>query len=262
MIVEDKNKVLEIKIKDQVISQSTFNVIAGPCSVESMEMMQQIVANLDNTMFIRGGAFKPRTSPYSFQGLKEQGIKILSDIKQDYNKLIVSEIMSIDQLALFDDVDIIQIGARNMQNFDLLKAVAKLGKPVLLKRGMGNTIDEFIGSAEYIASSGNDQIILCERGIRTFETQTRFTLDIASIEILKQRTNLPIFIDPSHAAGSYDLVESLSLASVAAGCNGLLIEVHNDPKNALSDADQQITIDKYNKLMVKVNQVYDVVKKG
>ncbi len=260
MKVYNKDIDINIKVGNLNINQNTFSLIAGPCSVESSEMLNEIVDGIDSVDIIRGGAFKPRTSPYDFQGLKEDGIKYLIDVKNKVNKPIVSEIMSIDQIKYFDDVDIIQIGARNMQNFELLKAVGHLNKPILLKRGLGNTIAEFIASAEYIISTGNNQVILCERGIRTFEVQTRFTLDIAAIELIKQQTNLPIFIDPSHASGDASLVESLSLAAVAAGCNGLMIEVHNNPKLALSDANQQLEISAYNKLVKKIQLVYNAIK--
>lgn len=259
MKVLNKDNKIEIKINDIIINQATFNVIAGPCSVEGMEMLEQIVTELDSVDIIRGGAFKPRTSPYAFQGLGPKAIDMLVELKQKYNKIVISEIMSIDQIPYFKDIDIIQIGARNMQNFDLLKQVARLQKPILLKRGLGNTIDEFIASAEYILAEGNNQVIMCERGIRTFETQTRFTLDIAAIAIIKEKTNLPIFIDPSHASGDSKLVESLTLAAVAAGCNGLLIEVHNNPQVALSDANQQLLPSEFNDLHKKINKLIDVL---
>ncbi len=260
MKVRDKENKIDIKIGNIVINQDSFNIIAGPCSVENKEMLEDIVINLKDIEIIRGGAYKPRTSPYAFQGLGKEGINYLVDIKQRYNKLIVSEIMSIDQIEHFKNIDIIQIGARNMQNFELLKVVARLNKPILLKRGLGNTIEEFISSAEYIFSEGNNQVIMCERGIRTFETQTRFTLDIAAIDLIKEQTNLPIFIDPSHASGNSKLVKSLALAATAAGCNGLLIEVHNDPKCALSDADQQLTYDQFKDVYTDVLKIKNALK--
>lgn len=243
----------EIKIGDKVISQNTFTMIAGPCALESKEQMEYIINNV-TCDFYRAGAYKPRTSPDSFQGLKRKGTEILNNLKNEYSIGIVSEVMSIDQLENFTNIDIIQIGARNMQNFDLLTAVAKLQKPILLKRGMGNTVEELIAASKYIEKEGNDQIIFCERGIRTFETSTRFMLDIAAISILQQETPYPVIVDPSHAAGRADLVEPLSLAAVAAGCNGLLIEVHPNPREALSDAEQQLTVEEFRKIQGKIEQ--------
>ncbi len=254
MKVNKENQKVEIQIGNTIICQDNFTMIAGPCAVESKEQFDIICREIE-TPFIRGGAFKPRTSPYDFQGLKNEGLKIMVEAKTKYNKFITTELLAVEDLQYFDEVDIIQIGARNMQNFSLLMAAAKTNKPILLKRGMGNTIDEFINAAEYIANMGNINIIMCERGIRTFEHATRFTLDIASIYEVKSRTNLPIFVDPSHAAGKVELVESLALAAVAAGCNGLLIEVHPNPKDALSDKKQQLTIKEYNTLVEKVNHV-------
>lgn len=251
---------LEIKIKNLVISQDTFTMIAGPCSIESSQQLDEVFNNLKNVDIIRGGAFKPRTSPYDFQGLGEEGLKKLSSKAKKYNLPTISEVMSIEQIKYFNDIDIIQVGARNMQNFELLKELGKLDKPILLKRGMGNTIAEFISSAEYILANGNKNVILCERGIRTFESTTRFTLDIAAIHAIKSKTNLPIFIDPSHAAGTREFVESLALASVAAGCNGLMIEVHPEPEKALSDVNQQLTFDEFDKLNMKVYNVYNSCK--
>lgn len=254
-----KNEKQEIKIGNKIISSDTFTVIAGPCSVESVQQMDIIFKEL-NVDIIRGGSFKPRTSPYDFQGLGAEALLILKDFKNRYNKPVISEIMSIEQLDLFDDIDIIQVGARNMQNFELLKTLGKIDKPILLKRGMGNTIEEFIASAEYIIANGNKKVIMCERGIRTFSNEARFTLDLACIHAIKTRTNLPIFVDPSHAAGTVELVEPLALAAVAAGCNGLIIEVHPNPNEALSDKNQQLTIEEFNKLKTKVDNVYNQVK--
>ena len=248
MLVLNKEKKIAIKVGELIIEQGKFTTIAGPCAVESEEQIETIFKSLNNVDMFRGGVFKPRTSPYAFQGLKGEGIDLLVSMSKKYDKPIISEIMSIDQIEFFKDVDVIQIGARNMQNFELLKKVAKLNKPILLKRGMGNTVDEFISSAEYILNEGNDQVIFCERGIRTFETSTRFTLDIASIHIIKTRTNFPVFVDPSHAAGESYLVPTLTKAAIAAGCDGIIIEVHPDPKVALSDANQQLTIEEYNEL--------------
>lgn len=228
-----------------------FFIIAGPCSVESQEQMEIIANDLsqyNNVVALRGGAFKPRTNPNSFQGLGKSGLDILSLIKGKYKIPIVSELMSIDDIELFKDVDVIQIGARNMQNFELLKAVGKLDKPIILKRGFGNTIDELIASAEYIKQVGNDKIILCERGIRTFETRTRFTLDISSVIVLKELTNYPVIVDPSHAAGKSEYVIPLAKAAKAVGADGILVEVHNDPLNALSDHEQQLTLEQFAQL--------------
>lgn len=228
-----------------------FFIIAGPCSVESQEQMEIIANDLsryNDVVALRGGAFKPRTNPYSFQGLGKSGLDILSLIKDKYKIPIVSELMSIDDIELFKDVDVIQIGARNMQNFELLKAVGKLDKPIILKRGFGNTIDELIASAEYIKQVGNDKIILCERGIRTFETRTRFTLDISSVIVLKELTNYPVIVDPSHAAGKSEYVIPLAKAAKAVGADGILVEVHNDPLNALSDPEQQLTLEQFAQL--------------
>lgn len=228
-----------------------FFIIAGPCSVESQEQMEIIANDLcqyRDVVALRGGAFKPRTNPNSFQGLGKAGLDILSLIKDKYKIPIVSELMSIDDIELFKDVDVIQIGARNMQNFELLKAAGKLDKPIILKRGFGNTIDELIASAEYIKQAGNDKIILCERGIRTFETRTRFTLDISSVIVLKESTNYPVIVDPSHAAGKSEYVIPLAKAAKAVGADGIIVEVHNDPLNALSDPEQQLTLAQFAQL--------------
>lgn len=228
-----------------------FFIIAGPCSVESQEQMEIIANGLSqygDVVALRGGAFKPRTNPNSFQGLGKAGLDILSLIKDKYKMPIVSELMSIDDIELFKDVDVIQIGARNMQNFELLKAVGKLDKPIILKRGFGNTIDELIASAEYIKQAGNDKIILCERGIRTFETRTRFTLDISSVIVLKELTNYPVIVDPSHAAGKSEYIIPLAKAAKAVGADGIIVEVHNDPLNALSDPEQQLTLEQFAQL--------------
>ena len=204
---------------------------------------------------LRGGAFKPRTSPYSFQGLEGEGIKLLLKAKQETGMPIVTEIMSIADLDLFADVDVIQVGARNMQNFKLLKALGQCDKPILLKRGLANTLEELLMSAEYIMAGGNMNVILCERGIRTFETMTRNTLDISAVPLLKQKSHLPVCVDPSHATGIVSLIESMSLAAVAAGADALEIEVHCDPKSALSDGGQQLTPDKFAEIMKKVKSL-------
>ena len=220
-----------------------FGVIAGPCSVECEEQIVSVARRVKKSgaTMLRGGAFKPRTSPYSFQGLHAEGLELLMTAKRETGLPIVSEIMDLSHFDLFRDVDVIQVGARNMQNFEMLKALGRSGKPILLKRGMANTIEEFLMSAEYIMSGGNDRIILCERGIRTFETMTRNTLDISAVPVLKHQSHLPVVVDPSHAAGIPWLVEPLSKASISAGADGLMIEVHNNPSAALSDGAQSLT---------------------
>ncbi|MBQ8994702.1 MAG: 3-deoxy-7-phosphoheptulonate synthase [Oscillospiraceae bacterium] len=236
-----------IPIGNTTVGGGNLTLIAGPCSVESEEQMVGIAkaVKASGVTMIRGGAFKPRTSPYSFQGLGKQALEYLKVAKQETGLPIVTELMDISQLPLFDDVDVIQIGTRNMQNYDLLKAVGRQEKPVLLKRGMSSTYEEWLMSAEYIMSEGNPNVILCERGIRTFETYTRNTMDICAIPVLKKLTHLPIVIDPSHATGRYALVPSMAMAAVTAGCDGLLIEVHNDPQHALSDGAQSLRPDKF-----------------
>ncbi len=240
-----------------------FNFIAGPCSIESEKQIISIAEAVKKAgaSFLRGGAFKPRTSPYSFQGLREDGLKLLLKAKEETGMPIVTEIMSVNHLDLFNDVDVIQIGARNMQNFELLKEVGKTKKPVLLKRGLANTIEEWLMSAEYIMSEGSKDIILCERGIRTYETYTRNTLDLSAIPILKDLTHLPVIVDPSHASGVAKLVKPLSLASVGAGAHGLMIEVHNDPKHALCDGAQSITPDAFGDIVKGVNVMLPIVNK-
>lgn len=231
----------------QKIGDGSLSIIAGPCSVESREQIVGIAKRVKaaGATFLRGGAFKPRTSPYAFQGLRAEGLELLLEAKKETGLPIVTEIMRIDHIDLFRDVDIIQVGARNMQNFELLKALGHTDKPILLKRGLSSTIEEWLMSAEYIMAGGNSKVILCERGIRTYETATRNTLDISAVPVLKQKTHLPVIVDPSHAAGITWLVEPLSLAAVAAGADGLIIEVHNDPSHALSDGAQSITPDQF-----------------
>lgn len=211
---------------------------------------------------MRGGAFKPRTSPYSFQGLREDGLQLLLEAKKATGLPIVTEIMRPDAIPLFEDVDVIQVGARNMQNFELLKELGKLKKPILLKRGLANTLDELLMSAEYIMAEGNSQVILCERGIRTFETSMRNTLDISAIPMLKKKSHLPVIVDPSHAAGLRFMVEPLALAAVAAGADGLMIEVHNDPARALCDGPQSLTPGMFSALMDKVRQFLPLSQKS
>lgn len=231
-------------------------VIAGPCSVENEEQIVEVAKRVKaaGACFLRGGAFKPRTSPYSFQGLKAEGIELLKTARKETGLPIVTEIMSIDHLPLFEDVDIIQVGARNMQNFEMLKELGKIDKPILLKRGLANTIEEFLMSAEYIMSGGNENVILCERGIRTFETYTRNTLDISAVPVLKRISHLPVIVDPSHATGLPWLVGPLTDAAIAAGADGVMIEVHNNPKKALSDGAQSLTPDQFDTVMEKAKK--------
>jgi len=234
-----------------------FQMIAGPCSVESEEQILSIAQSVKKSgaTILRGGAFKPRTSPYAFQGLRGDGIKLLLEAKKVTGMPIVTEIMDLSQLPLFDDVDIIQVGARNMQNFELLKTLGHTNKPILLKRGLSSTLQELLMSAEYIMAGGNEKVILCERGIRTFETYTRNTLDISAIPALKTLSHLPVIVDPSHAAGISRMVMPLSLASTAAGADGLIIEVHNDPAHALCDGPQSLTPDAFDAVAKAVNGV-------
>ena len=243
-----------IDVDGHKIGGGHFAVMAGPCSVESKEQILEVSKDIlgSGANFLRGGAFKPRTSPYAFQGLEENGIELLLECKKKYGIPIVTEIMGISDIPLFEDVDVIQVGARNMQNFRLLKELGHLKQPILLKRGLANTIEEFLMSAEYIMAGGNENIILCERGIRTFETFTRNTFDVSAIPVLKRLTHLPVIADPSHAAGLDWLVEPLAKAAVAAGADGLMIEVHNDPSHALSDGKQSLTPDGFDSVMQKL----------
>ena len=239
-------------------------MIAGPCSVESEEQIVEIAKRVKEAgaTFLRGGAFKPRTSPYSFQGLKYEGLELLKKAREATGLKIVTEIMSSDDLEVFEkDVDVIQVGARNMQNFDLLKKLGKSRKPILLKRGIASTIEEWLMSAEYIMSEGNQNVILCERGIRTYEQMTRNTLDISAVPLIKKISHLPIIIDPSHAAGIRWMVEPLSKAAVASGCDGLIIEVHNNPEKALSDGKQSITPDMYDNIVNQLKPIASAVNR-
>lgn len=240
-----------------------FQLIAGPCSVESEEQVLTIARAVKKSgaTLLRGGAFKPRTSPYAFQGLKAKGLEILLHAKQETGMPIVTEIMNINHLPLFEDVDVIQVGARNMQNFELLKELGKTRKPILLKRGLANTIEEWLMSAEYIMSEGNMEVILCERGIRTFEPYTRNTLDLSAIPILKEKTHLPVIVDPSHASGLSRLVAPMSLAAVGAGADGLIIEVHNDPPHALCDGAQSLRPEQFDELVKRLDVMLPVVSK-
>lgn len=254
-----------VKVGDEVIGGNKLLMIAGPCAVESEEQMFTIAEEIKKTgtHFLRGGAYKPRTSPYAFQGLEEEGLKLLRNAADANGLKVVSEIVSenfIDSAAKYCDV--VQIGARNMQNFELLKTVGKAKIPVLLKRGISSTIEEWLDAAEYIMSEGNYNVILCERGIRTFETATRNTLDISAVAVVKEKSSLPIIVDPSHAAGKSSYIRSLSLAAVAAGADGLIVEVHPDPKEAVSDAAQQITPKEYGKLLSDVKKVASAVNRS
>ena len=240
------------------IGGGNFAVIAGPCSVESESQICEIAeaVKASGAAMLRGGAFKPRTSPYAFQGMRGEGIELLSEAKAKTGLPIVTEIMDISQLPLFDNVDVIQVGARNMQNFELLKALGKQSKPILLKRGLASTIEELLMSAEYIMAGGNENVMLCERGIRTFETATtRNTLDLCAIPVLKERSHLPVIIDPSHATGVAKLVKPMSIAAAAAGADGLIIEVHNNPAAALCDGKQSLTPEAFDDVMKAVEAV-------
>ena len=250
-----------IRVENAEIGGGAFAVIAGPCSVESEEQIIEVAKQVKaaGATMLRGGAFKPRTSPYDFQGLKGEGLKLLLKAKKATGLPIVTEIMNADHLPLFEDVDVIQVGARNMQNFELLKELGHTNKAILLKRGLANTIKELLMSAEYIMSGGNENIILCERGIRTFETYTRNTLDLSVIPVLHQLTHLPVVVDPSHATGHADLVAPMALAATAGGADGLMIEVHNDPAKALCDGAQSLTPDQFDVMMDKVRKIREVI---
>ena len=243
----------------QSIGGNGLALIAGPCSVESEEQICGVAQRVKaaGAQFLHGGAFKPRTSPYAFQGLKAEGLELLMEAKKQTGLPIVTELMDVRHIELFlkDGVDIIQVGARNMQNFELLKELGKIDRPILLKRGLSNTIEELLMSAEYIMAGGNDKVILCERGIRTYETYTRNTLDISAVPILKKLSHLPVVVDPSHASGISWLVEPLALAAVAAGADGLIIEVHNNPSKALSDGAQSLTPDQFDRVAQRVKAV-------
>lgn len=250
-------------IGGNLLGGGNFQMIAGPCSVESEEQIIEIakaVKKAGATM-LRGGAFKPRTSPYAFQGLRAEGIRLLLEAKQETGMPIVTEIMDLSQLDLFDDVDVIQVGARNMQNFELLKELGKTDKPILLKRGLSSTLQELLMSAEYIMAGGNQNVILCERGIRTFETATRNTLDVSCVPVLKELSHLPVIIDPSHATGYSKYVAPMAHAAVAAGADGLIIEVHNNPAKALCDGPQSLTPEAFSKLAGEVTKIHDVISK-
>ena len=251
-----------IEVAGRQIGGGTLTIMAGPCSVESEEQIlavAQAVKESGATM-LRGGAFKPRTSPYSFQGKGVEGLRLLSLAKKATGLPIVTELMEVHQLEYFDDVDVIQVGARNMQNFNLLKELGKQDKPILLKRGMSGTIEELLMSAEYVMSEGNEKVVLCERGIRTFETATRNTLDLSAIPVLRQQSHLPIIVDPSHATGKANLVPPMALAAVAAGADGLIIEVHNDPQHALCDGSQSLRPEVFDRLAKQLKALHTAVQ--
>lgn len=243
--------------KDIKIGGGNFQIIAGPCSVESEEQVCGIAQAVQKSgaTLLRGGAFKPRTSPYAFQGLRAEGLKLLLEAKKLTGMPIVTEIMDLSQLPLFDDVDVIQVGARNMQNFELLKQLGHINKPILLKRGLASTLQELLMSAEYIMAGGNMNVILCERGIRTFETYTRNTLDVSAVPAIKTLSHLPIIVDPSHATGISKLVKPMAFAATAAGTDGLIIEVHNDPEHALCDGPQSLTPEAFDDVVKGVNSI-------
>ena len=250
-----------VNVGDVKIGGGHFAMIAGPCSVESEEQIVEVAraVKASGASLLRGGAFKPRTSPYDFQGLKATGLELLKIARQETGLPIVTEIMSIADLPLFDDVDVLQVGARNMQNFDLLRELGRTDKPILLKRGLANTLKELLMSAEYIMASGNEQVILCERGIRTFSDYTRNTLDVSAVPMLHELSHLPVIVDPSHATGIARLVPPMALAATAAGADGLIIEVHNDPLHALCDGAQSLRPEEFDRLAEKVRKMKELV---
>jgi 3-deoxy-7-phosphoheptulonate synthase len=253
-----------ISVGEEKIGGDELTVIAGPCSVESRDQIFDIAGQLKEMgiKFLRAGAYKPRTSPYSFQGLKEKGLEYLSDVKRELGMKIVTEAKDTQTLSLIaETADIIQVGARNMQNFSLLEEVGQLSSPVLLKRGLAATVEDLLMSAEYILSQGNYNVILCERGIRTFETSTRNTLDLNAIPVIKKNTHLPVIVDPSHGIGIWDKVQPMAMASVACGADGVMIEVHSHPDEALSDGFQSLTPANFRKLLNKLNQLAPIVEK-
>ncbi len=251
-----------VQVGNARIGGGNFAMIAGPCSVESEEQIIEVAMTVKaaGADILRGGAFKPRTSPYAFQGMKDEGIRLLSLAKKESGLPIITEIMNIRTLELFEDVDIIQVGARNMQNFDLLQELGKTDKPILLKRGLANTLQELLMSAEYIMSEGNENVILCERGIRSFETYTRNTLDLSAVPVLHELTHLPVVIDPSHATGKARLVAPMANAAAACGADGIMVEVHNDPTHALCDGAQSITPEEFASLNRQVSRIREAMK--
>ena len=256
-------KAKEIRIKDVVVGGDNFVVIAGPCAVESEELLERIAKSVKNSgaKILRGGASKPRTSPDTVPGLKADGVAALEKVREKVGIPVVSEVTGINFLSNFENIDVLQIGARNMQNFELLKAVGKSNKPVLLKRGFSATVDELLFSAKYIENEGNDKIILCERGIRTFEPSTRFTLDLSAVAVLKSRSGYPVIVDPSHALGHYEYVESMCKAAVAAGADGIMVEVHENPECALCDGEESVTTERFAKIVEEVKKIASAVGK-
>ena len=251
-----------IHVGNTKIGSGNFVMIAGPCSVETEEQIIEVATSVKaaGANILRGGAYKPRTSPYAFQGLKDEGLRLLVEAKKATGMPIITEIMNIRTLELFEDVDIIQVGARNMQNFDLLQELGKTNKPILLKRGLANTLQELLMSAEYIMSEGNENIILCERGIRTYETYTRNTLDLSAIPVLHELSHLPVVIDPSHATGKAKLVPSMAIAAAAAGADGIMVEVHNNPSCALCDGAQSLTPAQFAELNQRIERVREAIQ--
>ncbi len=250
-----------VKAGNTKIGGGNFAMIAGPCSVESEEQIISVAqaVKAGGANILRGGAFKPRTSPYAFQGLREEGVRLLLEAKKVTGLPIITEIMTISALELFQEVDIIQVGARNMQNFDLLKELGRSRKPILLKRGLANTLQELLMSAEYIMREGNEKIILCERGIRTFETYTRNTLDLSAVPVLQELSHLPVIADPSHGTGIARFVPPMAMAAAASGADGIMVEVHNDPSRALCDGDQSLTPEQFADLSSKVQQIRSII---
>jgi 3-deoxy-7-phosphoheptulonate synthase len=252
-----------VTIREDIrIGGGNFQFIAGPCSVESREQILQVAqaVSASGAKLLRGGAFKPRTSPYDFQGLKGEGLALLSEAKKQTGMPIVTELLNINHLELFEAVDVIQVGARNMQNFELLRELGRVHKPILLKRGLANTLKELLMSAEYIMAGGNNDVILCERGVRTFETYTRNTLDLSAVPMLHELTHLPVIVDPSHATGISRLVKPMAMAAAAAGADGLIIEVHNDPPRALCDGAQSLTPEQFDDVVKSVNRILEAVR--
>ncbi len=237
-------------------------MVAGPCAVESLEQLEAVSQCLkfNGVLSLRGGAFKPRTSPYNFQGLGQEGLELLSEMRRRHDMMIVTEVMAIDQIdAMLPHVDVMQVGSRNMQNFDLLKALGRIEKPVLLKRGLAATIDEFLWAAEYIMAGGNHQVILCERGIRSFDSQTRNVLDIGAVALLKRLSHLPVVVDPSHATGRRDIIADVSRAAIAVGADGLMIETHPEPDKSVSDAQQALSLEAFTQLMMSLEPIAEAM---
>ena len=251
-----------VQLENTSVGGNVFTIMAGPCSIESEEQLTDIAEKVkaSGATVLRGGAFKPRTSPYDFQGLKNEGIELLLKAKKATGLPVVTEIMSPSHIDMFADVDILQVGARNMQNFELLKELGRCGKPILLKRGLAATIKEFLMSAEYIMAGGNNNVILCERGIRSYDTYTRNVLDLSAVPVLSELTHLPVIVDPSHATGVARLVRPMALAAAACGAKGLMIEVHNDPKNALCDGAQSLTPEQFGEVVTDVKKVLEAIK--